>query len=64
MGKVNRDFNYTSAEDSQKPNYLRNRFAAIRKAQREQAERERATQEAVSVEQLIKVRVLKGTQRD
>ena len=60
MGKVNRDFNYTSAEDSRRPGYLKAKFDRIRREQREQAERERATQEAVSVEQLIKVRVLKG----
>lgn len=36
---TNRDFKYTSAADSAKPGYLRKRFAAILKQQREQAER-------------------------
>ena len=47
--KVDNRFSYTSAQDSAKPNYLRNRFAAIRKQQAE-----------VKIEVAQKVRKIQG----
>jgi hypothetical protein len=56
MGKVDMNFRYTSAEDSLKPNYLRNKFKAKQRELREQAERERLMAEAAAQEQVAKVR--------
>ena len=53
---IAKDFKYTTAEDTLKPNYLRNRFNAIRRELREKAEREREAQEAAAVEVERKVR--------
>jgi len=56
---MDKDFKYTTAEDSMKPNYLRNKFAQVRRELREKAEREREAQEAAAVEVEKKVRRMK-----
>jgi len=56
MGKVDKSFQYTSAEDSRRPGYLKVKFDRIRSELREKAEREREAQEAAAVEVERKVR--------
>jgi len=56
---IAKDFKYTTAEDSMKPNYLRNKFAQVRRELREKAERERAQAEAEAAEINQKVRKMK-----
>lgn len=56
---MDKDFKYTTAEDSMKPNYLRNKFAQVRRELREKAERERAQAEAEAAEINQKVRKMK-----
>ena len=56
---IAKDFKYTTAEDSMKPNYLRNKFAQVRRELREKAERERAQAEATEKEINQKVRKMK-----
>lgn len=51
-----RSFKYTSAEDSLKPNYLRNRFNALRRELREREQAQKAAEEAAASEQVAKVR--------
>ena len=56
---IAKDFKYTTAEDTLKPNYLRNRFNAIRRELREKEQRERAQAEATEKEINQKVRKMK-----
>ncbi len=56
MGKVDRTFQYTSAEDSRRPGYLKNKFDRIRRELREKAEREKKEAEAAAQEQQRVVR--------
>ena len=51
---------YADASECQKEGYLRRKFQRIAAEQREAAERERAQAEAITVEQAVKVHVLKG----
>lgn len=50
MSLLDAKFKYVNAEDSRKPNYLRNKFASINKAIRDAAEKQKkADEEAVRV---------------
>ena len=55
MSLLDDKFKYTSAEDSRKPNYLRNKFNAVRKTLRDAAEaQKKVEQEAARVVTTIK----------
>lgn len=53
-------FSYTNAADSSKPGYLKAKFDRERKRLAEEAASQKAKDEAVSIEQSVKVHVLKG----
>jgi hypothetical protein len=60
MGKICRAYDYSIAEESRKPGYLLKKFNKVRAKLREQAEAERVASDLVTVEQAVKVHILKG----
>ena len=59
MGKIDKSFQYTSAEDSRRPGYLKVKFDRIRRELREKEEAERVKAEATENEINQKVRKMK-----
>lgn len=57
---TDKTFHYTNAANSAKPGYLRRKFDRIRREQKEREAKQKAADEAISVEQAVKVHVLKG----
>jgi len=56
---MDKDFKYTTAEDSRKPGYLKAKFDRIRRELREKEEAERVKAEATEKEINQKVRKMK-----
>ena len=57
---LNREFRYVNSAVSSKPNYLKNKFDRIRRELVARAEAEKAEAEAVTIEQAVKVRVMRS----
>ena len=58
--RICRAYDYSTAEESRKPGYLARKFDKERKRLAEEAEKQKAKDAAISVEQAVKVHVLKG----
>ena len=53
---MDKDFKYTTAEDSRKPGYLKAKFDRIRRELREAEQTKKSAEEAAAAEQERKVR--------